>query len=53
MKTIRLLFFALLALFAFKSPAVEGDLPVKAFLIAAPDSENLKDFNEFIKTDLK
>jgi len=53
MKTIRLLFFAFLALYAYRSPAVEGDIPVKAFLIAAPDSENLKDFNKFIETDLK
>ncbi|MFC2124748.1 family 20 glycosylhydrolase [Bacteroidota bacterium] len=53
MKTLKFVFLAFLVLYGFKSPAAEGDIPVKAFLIAAPDSEGVKDFIKFIKKDLK
>ena len=51
MKTLKFLFLAFMVMYGFQSPAAEGDIPVKAFLIAAPNSDELQDFIKFIEKD--
>ena len=53
MKHVKYIILLSLIFCAFASPAIEGELPVKAFLIAAPDSDELQDFIKFIEKDLK
>ncbi len=53
MKTIIYFFLLTMLFFAYGSPAAERDIPVRAFLIGAPDSEELPDFLDFIQKDLK
>ncbi|MBR9999923.1 MAG: family 20 glycosylhydrolase [Cyclobacteriaceae bacterium] len=53
MKPVFYLLLLPFILFGYTSSAQERNIPVKAFLIAAPDGEELPAFLEFIKNDLK
>ncbi len=53
MKLVIYLFLLTLLFSGYAASAAEGDIPVKAFLIAAPDSEELPEFLDFIQKDLK